>query len=76
MGEYVGAKRLDVFVYYVLSRSERDAIEKVYRIYVTDHLRALCGSPKRWIEYIEPDPDINADEIAADIIKRAGLEFE
>lgn len=77
MGEYVGAKRLDVFIYYAMARFEKEAAEKVYRVYITDHLKALCGSNgKRWIDWIEPPPDFDADEIAADIINRAGLVLE
>lgn len=50
--------------------------EETYKIYVTDHLKALVNSKARWIDIITPKPDIDADEIAADIISRAGLVTE
>lgn len=73
MGEYVGVKRLDVFIPYMSAKFIERETEKTYRVYITDHLRALCGSHNRWIELISPRPDFDPDEIAADIIERAGL---
>lgn len=76
MGEYVGVKRLDVFLNYAMYRLIARRREEIYQIYVTDHLKALLGSSKRFIDYINPKPDINADEIVLDIIERAGLVAE
>lgn len=75
MGEYVGAMRLDVFIRYALFKLVERQREHSYKIYVTDHLRALVGkgSKSRWIDFIEPKPEVDADEIVADIIDRAGL---
>lgn len=79
MGEYVGVKRLDVFMRYALFKLVERQREDTYRIYVTDHLRAIVGtnaSPTRWIDRITPKEEIDADEIVADIIDRAGLVVE
>lgn len=76
MGEYVGAKRLDVFMRYVLFKLVERQREDTYKIYVTDHLRAIVGtnaSPTRWIDMVKPREKVDADEIVADIIDRAGL---
>ena len=73
MGEYVGVKRLDVFILYVGERLKAKNEEKTYRIYVTDCLKGFVGGKKRWIDYITPPKTFNADEIANDVIKRAGL---
>lgn len=75
MGEYVGAMRLDVFIRYALFRLVESRREQSYKIYVTDHLKALVGkgSKSRWIDLIKPKPEVDADKIAKDIIDRAGL---
>ena len=73
MGEYVGVKRLDVFIFYMAERYKARTKEETYRIYVTDCLRALTKAKKRWIEYITPPKSFNADQVANDIIERAGL---
>lgn len=75
MGEYVGAMRLDVFMRYALFRLVERQREESYKIYVTDHLKALLGkgSKSRWIDLIRPKQDIDADEIVKDIVDRAGL---
>lgn len=68
-----------------MARFEQDAKEKSYRVYVTDCLQALSKNTAkyasgayitdRWIDRIEPkkqDTRTGA-EIAADVIKKAGL---
>lgn len=61
---------------------EREQEEKSYRIYIANNLRLVCenvgkglgGSyyPGLWGE-IEPNDDRTGDEVALDVIKRAGL---
>ena len=52
-----------------------------YRVYVTDTLM-LAGTnryiDKRWIEtiYLQPEDGRTGDEIAAEVIKRAGLRLK
>lgn len=73
MGEYVGVKRLDVFINYALYRLRERQQDDLYKAYMSDHIKALTGSKTRWIELIKPPKKIDADKVAADIINRAGL---
>lgn len=73
MGEYVGVKRLDVFIFYASARYREKHEEKTYRIYLTDCARAMAGAQERWIDIITPRQTFDADKIAEDIIERAGL---
>ena len=57
----------------------REARDLSYRVYVTDSLK-LSGEHKyierRWYDLVKPQPEMDADEIATDVIKRAGLVIE
>lgn len=62
---------------YANARFKKDIYEKSYRIYVTDALRMIAKQDQypsdRWYEIEHPSPDVDGDEIAKDIIKRASL---
>lgn len=54
----------------------REGLEKSYRAYVTDALNAIPQNKyaeKRWIDLIEPAPDIDADRVISNVIDKAGL---
>ena len=61
-----------------LIRKNRD--EYLYRVYMTEMLRGVTGANVSYYKLIddEPEPvdDRTGDEIALDIIKRAGLEVK
>lgn len=73
MGEYVGVKRLDVFIIYASDRLREKNEEKTFRIYVTDCLKHLARVEERWIDMIRPRQTFDADKVAKDVIERAGL---
>lgn len=65
---------------------QKRAEEKMYRMYVTDALKAITENTarretttilsKRFVELIsETEPEKTGDEIAEEVIKRAGLTF-
>lgn len=72
---------------YVVSEYVADTQEEFYRAYITDALQILTKNTgravseglsinKRWYDILTTKPDNRtADEIAADIIKGAGLSF-
>lgn len=58
-----------------MSRLKRDNDKTLYRIYVTDVLKGIARIDVRyydWISHKKPDTR-SAEEIAADVIKNAGL---
>ena len=71
---------------YCISRYKHKQEEKVYRAYITDALMAICnnfagvfGGERLAVRYIDlgkPKDTRTGDEIAIDIITRAGLSFE
>lgn len=62
---------------YANARFRKDIAEQRYRIYVTDALRMIAKQDEypsqRWYEIEHPPPDVDGDEIARDIIRRASL---
>ena len=74
-------KSAKAFMRYVVSRFERESRETAYRIYVTNCLKMLCGNTgnapaMNFHDIIERKRNIDTrsgEEIAADVIKRAGL---
>ena len=79
-GEYRGKRELKPFLRYVEARIDEHNREEAYRIYVT---RSLQLSPQG--KYINVSLDSllspkkidtrSGDEIATDVIKKAGLQF-
>ena len=71
---------------YAVARYQRDRRDMAYRIYVTDCLRMITQNTAhkegdryitaKYSELIDPNPKETrtGDEIAADVIKRAGIE--
>lgn len=71
---------------YAVARYQRDRRDMAYRIYVTDCLRMITQNTAHkegdhyitaeYSELIDPNPKETrtGDEIAADVIKRAGIE--
>ncbi len=69
-----------------ISRYKHKQEEKEYRAYITDSLMTICnnfatawGGEKITVRYVDlrkPIDTRTGDEIALDIIKRAGLSFE
>ena len=59
---------------YMLSRAKELKRERIYRIYVTDSLKILCGTGERYIDLIYPDnaseDDADPDEIINDLKQR------
>ena len=70
---------------YCISRYKHKQEEKVYRAYITDTLMTICnnfanawGGERLTVRYIDlgkPKDTRTGDEIAIDIITRAGLTF-
>ena len=64
---------------YVINRYEEYQQEMAYRIYVTDRLlrtsdNKYLPTEKRFYELIKkPEKEMSGDEIAAEVISRAGL---
>lgn len=58
-----------------MSRLKRENDELCYRIYVTDSLKFITKVDTRYYDWISREkPDTrSAEEIAADVIKNAGL---
>ena len=87
LGEYRGIRRADVFLRYVVSKCKEQQKEMAYRIYVTECLRIMTENTakqsggsyinKPFADVIgnsKPKDERTAEEIIADITKRAGLE--
>lgn len=47
---------------YAVARIEQDNRDAVYRIYITDCLRGLCGAKIRYVELIEKNNNTAAEE--------------
>ena len=73
---------------YAVARLKEKQRDEAYRIYITDSLKLITENTahfveggqyitKRWIEVVENKPTDNrsGEEIAMDVIKRAGLRF-
>lgn len=64
---------------HVIAEANKRSEERFYRIYASDMLKAIAESlgaevNERYVDLINNDVDTRTgDEIAADIIKRAGL---
>lgn len=68
---------------YALSRYRREAEDKAYRVYITDALKVLTGNTAnyaggsvmsgRYADLWKPADTRSAEEVAADVIKKAGL---
>lgn len=64
---------------YAISSYKKSRLELAYRIYVTDSLQALAQNKyikQRWYDAVKPeriDPR-SGEEIARDILSRAGIE--
>ena len=87
LGEYQGIRQANVFLRYVVSKYKEQQKEMAYRIYVTECLRMITENTakqgggsyinKPFADVIgnnKPKDERTADEIIADITKRAGLE--
>lgn len=57
---------------YALARCRLYQREEVYRIYVTDALKAIGHFDKRYVDFFKPEDNRSAEEIINKI--RAGLE--
>lgn len=70
-------RRLWPFLRYVIARYEYDQREQSYRFYVTDALRMIAQGgvypSQRWVEIIQPQPEIDAEKVIKDTIEKAGL---
>ena len=57
------------------AKIEQDEQELAYKIYMTDSLKGIVGMKSRWIDLIDKKPVDNrtGDEIAIDVIQKAGL---
>ena len=81
MGEYVGPRRARPFLCYVKARAKREDEERSWRLYMSEQA-ALTPQGKymrqSWGEIVEssrrPVDGRSAEQIAADVIERAGLE--
>ena len=64
---------------YVSARGREADETELYRAYVTETLR-LRGEgkyiPTRWLDWVHPPEEIDAEEVKAGVIERAGLEVE
>lgn len=59
-----------------MARLEQDEREMAYRIYLTDalYLDGMGKRPnKRFMEILNPEPEIDGDEVAEAVIRNAGL---
>ena len=87
LGEYRGIKKANVFLRYVVSKYKEQQKEMAYRIYVAECFRIMTENTakqgggsyinKPFADVIgnsKPKDERTADEIIADITKRAGLE--
>lgn len=80
-GEYKGIRTVKMFMQYVKAKFKEKQQELIYRIYITDSLyyysKEMAPS-KRYAEIIglvEQDKR-SGDEIALDIVKKAGLKLK
>ena len=75
VGEYRGPGTVNAFVAYCAARLDREMKEKAYRVYVTDSLKAIIGANSRYMDWVSLKPVDNRTgaEIAAEVIKKAGL---
>lgn len=65
-----------MFFRYVIARYEQEIELYSFKTYVTDTLKFIAEgkSPtKRWVEIIQPSPEIDAKKVTDEIIKNAGL---
>ena len=60
---------------YACAKSEYAQKEEAYKVYVTDSLKAIIGANNRYLDWIDRKPvdDRTGAEIAAGVIKKAGL---
>ena len=62
---------------YVLARIEDAAIEKAYRVYITDSIYRYTDGQRlsvRWLDTLKkPEPEKSAQEIVDETFLRAGL---
>lgn len=77
-GEYRGRRNIRPFLRYVIARLDEENREMAYRIYVTQSLQNVPQNKyitKSYYDMIYPKPEDNrsAEEIADDIIEKAGL---
>ena len=73
-------------VEYCVSRYKHKQEEKIYRLYIADALMCMCNNlasafgghtiTTRYADLYKPVDTRSGDEIAVDVIKRAGLSFE
>lgn len=73
---------------YVYARMEKEHKETLYRAYITDTLQVIAENTarfaggktisKRYVDFIRPDKyrGKTGNEVAADIIRRAGLKLK
>ena len=89
VGDYRGPRRVSTFVQYLLARMEKQAHEALYRVYMTDCVKlaventaGLTGGHVVTTRYAElvaqatgtSRDERTGDEIAAEVIAKAGLE--
>lgn len=77
-GEYRGRRELKPFLRYVISRYQADNRNMAYRFYVTTALQNIPQGKCTTISfydmlYKEQEEEKTADEIAMDVIAKAGL---
>lgn len=77
IGEYRGPFSVHAFGKYAAARFTDRMTEKVYRVYVTDSLRAIPKGEyltRRYSELFESKQDYDAREVINKVTERAGLE--
>lgn len=59
---------------YVRARCGSEERAEAYRVYMSECMRAFIGGAEGYYAITHPAPDFDADEVAEDVIRRAGLE--
>ena len=65
-----------LFARYLVARYERSQKELSWRVYVTDALYSLTkgGSlSNRWIDIVNPPPEIDPEQVIEQTVSKAGL---
>jgi hypothetical protein len=62
------------FIRYASARMDAAEREELYRVYVTEHLRALCMSDASYYEIAHGQADFDAEQVMDDVISKMGLE--
>lgn len=78
-GEYQGnRKNIKAYIRYVVAKLEQERETTAYRVYMSENIRTLSGVKISFWDWTHPtttqkQETRTGDEIAFDIIKRAGL---